>query len=68
MITKKILMQTIKDLPDKFSLDDLLDRILLLQKIDIGIEQSEAGKTHTTEEAKERLKKWLVSYQSYCFG
>jgi len=57
-------MRTIKDLPDKFSLDDLLDRILLLQKIDIGMEQSEAGQTHTTEEAKEKLKKWLIISES----
>ncbi len=59
MITKKTLMQTLENLPDKFSLDDLLDRIILLQKIDIGMEQSEAGQTHTTDQAKEKLKKWL---------
>jgi len=59
MITKKTLMRTLENLPDKFSLDDLLDRIILLQKIDIGVEQSQSGQTHTTEQAKERLKKWL---------
>ena len=59
MITKKTLMRTLENLPDKFSLDDLLDRIILLQKIDIGMEQSQTGQTHTTEQAKERLKKWL---------
>jgi hypothetical protein len=59
MITKKTLMRTLENLPDKFSLDDLLDRIILLQKIDIGMEQSQAGQTHTTKQAKEKLKKWL---------
>ena len=59
MITKKTLMRTLENLPDKFSLDDLLDRIILLQKIDIGMEQSQEGQTHTTEQAKDRLKKWL---------
>ncbi len=59
MITKKTLMQTLENLPDKFTLDDLLDRILILQKIDIGMEQSRAGRTQTTEQAKEKLKKWL---------
>ncbi len=59
MITKKTLMRTLENLPDKFSLDDLLDRILLLQKIDVGMEQSQAGQTHTTEQAKDKLKKWL---------
>jgi len=37
MLTKVKLLKTIKDLPDKFSLDDLLDRIVLLQKIEIGL-------------------------------
>lgn len=59
MLTKEKLLQTISDLPETFSLDDLLDRILLLQKIDIGLEQSEAGQTNTTDQAKDKLKKWL---------
>ncbi len=59
MITKKTLIQSLENLPDKFSLDDLLDRIILLQKIDVGMEQSQAGQTYTTEQAKSRLKKWL---------
>jgi hypothetical protein len=45
-------------MPDKFSLDDLLDRIVLLQ-IEIGLEQSESGQTKSTKEAKRHLKKWL---------
>ncbi len=59
MITKKTLLRSLENLPDKFSLDDLLDRIILLQKIDIGMEQSQAGQTHTTEQAKKKLNKWL---------
>ena len=55
MITKDALMQTIKDLPDKFSFDDLLDRIILLQKIEIGLEQSKSGQTKTTKQAKEAI-------------
>ena len=59
MLTKKRLLQTMKDLPDKFTLDDLFDRIVLLEKIEEGIEQSKSGQTHSTEQAKEKLKKWL---------
>jgi len=59
MITKKTLIKTLENLPDKFSLDDLLDRIILLEKIDIGMQQSQTGHTHTTDEAKDKLKKWL---------
>ncbi|TKB96833.1 hypothetical protein [Pedobacter cryophilus] len=59
MLTKAQLIQSIKDLPDQFSLEDVMDRIMLIQKIEIGIEQSDAQQTLTTKEAKEKLGKWL---------
>ncbi|MCC6253527.1 MAG: hypothetical protein IT276_01295 [Ignavibacteriaceae bacterium] len=59
MISKDKLVKSIKDMPDKFSLDELLDRIVFLQKIDIGLEQSRNGKTISTAKAKEKLSKWL---------
>lgn len=59
MLTKEKLLQTINDLPEKFSLDDVLDRIILLQKIDIGLSQSISGQTNSTDQAREKLKKWL---------
>ena len=60
MLTKEKLIQTIRELPDSFSVDDLFERIILLQKIEIGIEQSKSGQVHTTQEAREKLKKWLL--------
>lgn len=59
MLNKEPLIQTIKDLPESFSLDDLLDSLLLIQKIETRLEQSATGETLTTEEAKQRLNKWL---------
>jgi hypothetical protein len=59
MLTKAKLIQSIKDLPDQFSLEDVMDRIMLIQKIEIGIAQSDANETLTTDEAKVKLKKWL---------
>jgi hypothetical protein len=59
MLTKEKLLETINDLPDKIVLDDLLDRILMLQKIEIGLEQSENNQVKSTEQAKEILMQWL---------
>lgn len=58
-MTKEKLIQTIKNLPEKFSVDDLLDRIILLHKIDIGLEQVKNGKINSEKQAKGKLKKWL---------
>ena len=59
MLDKKKVLQTIKDLPDSFSVDEVIDRIVLLQKVETGLEQGRKGETLTTSEAKTRLKKWL---------
>lgn len=59
MLSKEKILQTVKDLPDGFSIEDLFERIVLLQKIDAGLEQSKSGKTVSTEEAKKKLRKWL---------
>jgi len=59
MLTKKKVLKTINDLPDTFSADDVIERIILLQKIEKGLEQSAKGQTHSTATAKKKLKKWL---------
>lgn len=59
MLTKKKIIKTIESLPDNFSIEEVIDRIVLLQKIEIGLDQSNKGETYTTAEAKKKLKKWL---------
>jgi hypothetical protein len=60
MITKDQLINSLKDMPDQFSIDELMDKLILLQKIEIGLEQSNKGEVHSTQEAKERLKQWSM--------
>ena len=59
MLTKSQLLETDKNLPEKFSVDELIDRLFLIHKIEVGLEQSVKGKTHSTSVAKKKLKKWL---------
>jgi hypothetical protein len=59
MLTKEQILQSLKDLPDTFSIDEFFDRIILLNKIEIGLEQSISGKVNTTDQARDKLKKWL---------
>ncbi len=59
MITKSELLETIDGMPEKFSIDQLMDRLIFIQKVERGLEQSRKGKSVSTAEAKRRLKKWL---------
>jgi hypothetical protein len=60
MLTKQKIIKSFEVMPDKFSIDKVIERILLLQKIEIGIAQSEKGEIHSTKEARQKLKKWLI--------
>jgi hypothetical protein len=56
-LTKEKLIETIRELPDSFSIEDLFEKIILLQKIEIGVEQSRLGQVHSTLQAREKLKR-----------
>jgi hypothetical protein len=59
-ITKEKLIETIKDLPETFSLEDLFERLILLQKIESGIEQSKSDQVLSTADARAKLSQWLL--------
>ncbi len=50
MITKTQLKQSIDNLPEKFTLDQLMDTVILIDKIERGNKQSESGETFSEEE------------------
>jgi hypothetical protein len=58
MITKEKAIEAIKSLPEEFSIEELMDRLILLNKIETGIRQSERGETYTSDQAKRMIKEW----------
>jgi hypothetical protein len=58
VLNKDDVLKAIDDLPAQFSFETLLNRVTLLIKIDIGVQQSAGGETLSTNEAKEILGKW----------
>ncbi|MCB9351243.1 MAG: hypothetical protein H6573_27650 [Lewinellaceae bacterium] len=58
MLNKEKVLETIQSLPEEFSLDELVGRLILLEKINTGLQEVEEGKVVNQEEAKERMKKW----------
>ena len=60
MLTREKILETIRAMPDQFSMEELFEKIILLQKIDVGVEQSNNNQVFSSSQAKERLKKWLL--------
>jgi len=52
------LLETVKELPQEFELEELLERLIFVDKVEKGLKQLEAGKTTTHERVKELVKKW----------
>lgn len=51
--------QLLNRLPDDCSMEDIHYHLYVLEKVQHGLEDAESGSVYSTEEAKERLKKWL---------
>ena len=59
MLTKKIVQSHLANLPNEFSLDELVERLILIEKIETGISQSESGEIISDSELDKELKKWF---------
>lgn len=59
MLTKEELNKAINSLPEKFTIDDVFDRVLLLQKIEVGLEQSRNNEVIPDERLDDELPAWL---------
>lgn len=59
MLTKTKLLEQIEDFPEEFSIDELVDKLILISKIENGNAQSEKGMTITEDELDEEIGKWF---------
>jgi hypothetical protein len=56
---KKQVLDLVNRMPDEFSLEVLIEHLIVLEKIEIGLKQVAEGKVVSSEEAKLKFKKWL---------
>ena len=59
MLTKNEVIKTISNLPESFSIDELIDRLVFMDKVEKGITQSNENLVFSKLQAKKRLSKWL---------
>ncbi|MDR2205336.1 MAG: hypothetical protein LBE36_04180 [Flavobacteriaceae bacterium] len=59
MLTKTQVFDTLEKMPEQFSVDKFIDRLLFINKVEIGLSQSENGQVNSKMQAKQKLSKWL---------
>ena len=60
MTQKRLVLETISELPDEVSLDEIAERIEFLAAVQKGIDQLDRGEGIPHEEVKRQLATWLV--------
>lgn len=56
---KATVIESINKLPDEFSIDEIIERLIIIEKIEKGRQDVKDGKVNTEEQAKAKLSKWL---------
>ncbi len=59
MLTKSILEEQIKDFPEEYSVDELIEKLILVEKIESGNSQSINGKIITEQELENETERWF---------
>ena len=53
--TKERVLEAVRDLPENATVEDAMERLYFLAKIEEGERQADAGRTMSHEEAKRRI-------------
>jgi hypothetical protein len=59
MLTRTQVFETVENMPEQFSIDQLFDRLLFIHKTEAGLLQSASGQVNTTNQARQKLSKWV---------
>ncbi|OFX23898.1 MAG: hypothetical protein A2033_15795 [Bacteroidetes bacterium GWA2_31_9] len=59
MLTKEKLINTINTLPENFTIEEVIEELIVVDKIEQGLKDIEQGNVYTTDKVKQKLGKWL---------
>ena len=59
MLTKDKVKKTVDRLPEEFTVDQIVEQLVILNKIEEGLKDIEEGSIYSTDQVKLELKRWL---------
>jgi hypothetical protein len=59
MLTKTRLKEQIERFPEEFTIDELIENVILIEKIENGNKQSESGDIISEVEMENEIEKWF---------
>ena len=58
MLNREKVKAEIENLPEEFSIDELVERLILVEKVEKGILQSQRGEVISEAELDKEMEKW----------
>lgn len=55
---KERVLEAVNELPQDFDLEEFMEKLILVEKVEKGLEQLAGGQVKSHEEVKELVKKW----------
>jgi len=59
MISKAKLKEQIKNLPEKFTIEELVERLVFMEKVDNGLNDSIQNNKISEQELEQQMKTWF---------
>ncbi|WP_028122809.1 hypothetical protein [Epilithonimonas tenax] len=58
-ITKEKLQKQIDTFPDEISIDEVIERLIMIEKIETRIQESENNQTVSEDDLKNEMQEWF---------
>jgi hypothetical protein len=58
-VNRNKVLNAVSEMPQEFEVEELIERLLFIQSVEEGLQQSKAGNILSIDEAKNQLSKWL---------
>jgi hypothetical protein len=59
MVTPQQIIESFRSLPEKTTVDEMIERIIVLDQIENAREQSRNGQVNSNKEVKAMVKSWV---------
>ena len=59
MLTRAQIYHTMEKFPEPFPVEQLIEQLVFIQKVERGLEQSRNGQINSKEQTKNKISKWL---------
>ena len=59
MLKNDKVKKVVDRLPEEFTVDQIVEQLVILNKIEEGLKDIEEGKVYSTDQVKQELRRWL---------